>query len=78
MIKELQEKGFDVINVCWNKYGTTFQIEAKKVKQLSNEQYIKALDFEFNLPLPNNKTYNRNLDIKKVLKLSQKRGGGKM
>ena len=70
MIKELQEKGLDVINVCWNKYGTTFQIEAKKVKQLSNEQYIKALDFEFNLPLPNNKTYNRNLDIKKVLKLS--------
>ena len=46
------------------------KIEAKKVKQLSDEQYIKALDFEFNLPLPNNKTYNRNLDIKKVLKLS--------
>ena len=68
IVVKLQEKGFKILNIYWNKYGTTFQIEAKKVKQLSNVEYIKAIDFEFNLPLPNSKTYNRHNDIKRDYK----------
>lgn len=71
MINKLQEKGFEIVNTFWNKYGTTFQIEAKKVKQLSNAEYVEAINFEFNLPLPNNKSYNRQEEVKKALKLKE-------
>lgn len=66
----LEEKGFKIIKINWNKYGATFQVEAQKIKALSKDDYIKAIDFEFNLPLPNNNTYNRHNEMKKVLKLT--------
>lgn len=69
LLKILNENGFEVVDLNFNKFGGTFQVECKKVKELSKEEYIKAIDFEFNLPLPNNKTYNRQNDIKKVLGL---------
>lgn len=69
LIDTLEEKGFKIIKICWNKYGSTFQVEAQKIKELNNNEYIKAIDFEFNLPLPNNKTYNRHNEVKKILGL---------
>ncbi len=36
---------------------------AEKVRELSREQYIAAVEYEFNLKLPNNKSYNRHGDI---------------
>ena len=44
-------------------------MELKKVRELSKEEYAAAIDFEFNLPLPNGKTYNRHEDMKKALGL---------
>lgn len=42
---------------------------AKKVRELSKEEYIRAVDYEFNLNLPNGQSYNRQEDIKKLFKL---------
>ena len=70
LVKMLEEKGFKIIKINWNKYGATFQVEAQKIKTLSKDDYVKAIDFEFNLPLPNNKRYNRHNEMKKVLKLT--------
>lgn len=67
--QKLNELGFKVEKISWGKYGTNFQIQCKKVRPLTKEQYIKAIEFEFNLPLPNGKTYNRHKEILKVLGL---------
>lgn len=68
-IKKLLEKfGFKVIKYTIN-HGTSFQVECEKVRSLSKQEYIDAIDFEFNLPLPNNKSYNRNKEVKEVLGL---------
>lgn len=42
---------------------------ATKVRELSREEYIAAIDYEFNLKLPNNKSYNRHEEIKELLGL---------
>lgn len=42
---------------------------AYKVRELSNQEYIEALDYEFNLKLPNNKSYNRHQEIKALFNL---------
>lgn len=47
--------------------SSAWKVKLKKVKELTKEEYIKAIDFEFNLPLPNNKTYNRHEDVKRVI-----------
>lgn len=70
LIGMLEERGFKILKINWNKYGATFQVEAQKIKTLSKDDYIKAVDFEFNLPLPNNKTYNRHHEMKEVLNLT--------
>ena len=31
------------------------------------QRYIDAIDFEFDLPLPNGRSYKRNEDVKKAL-----------
>ena len=67
--KKLKENGFEIVNIAWDKYSRTFQIECKKVKELNKEDYIKAIDFEFDLPLPNNKSYKRNEDVKNAFNL---------
>ena len=61
----LESSGFEI-----KKYyadNDVFQVEAVKNRDLTTEEYIAAIDFEFNLPLPNDKSYNRHNDIKKVL-----------
>lgn len=67
-IEKLMNKfGFKIKNYI--SIGASFQVDCEKVKQLDRETYKKAIDFEFNLPLPNNKTYNRHNDVKKILDL---------
>lgn len=61
------DNGFKIEDMVFNQ--GTFRCRLKKVKDLTLEEYIKAVDFEFNLPLPNGKSYNRQEDIKKVLGL---------
>lgn len=39
---------------------------ARKVKELTAKQYMDALDYEFNLKLPNNQSYNRHEEAKSV------------
>lgn len=53
-----------------------FRLADNKVSEFSSwnddlvkEEYIKAIDFEFNLPLPHGRSYDRNEDIKQVLNL---------
>jgi len=67
--EKLEKLGFKIEKISWQKYGTSFQIQCKKVKELTKEQYIQGINFEFNLPLPNGKTYNRHKDVLKVLGL---------
>lgn len=67
--KLLEYGGFRIDKMTWRKYGDSFQIEATKIRELTKEQYAAAVDFEFNLPLPNGKSYCRHDDVKRVLNL---------
>lgn len=42
---------------------------AYKVRELSREEYAEAVDYEFNLKLPNNQTYNRHEEVKELFNL---------
>lgn len=67
-LKDLFNKtGFKIVKK--SVHSGNFKILLEKTRELSKEEKIKAIDFEFNLPLPNNKTYNRHNDIKKALNL---------
>jgi len=43
---------------------------AKKVRELTREQYIEAVDYEFNLNLPNHQRYGRQEDVKELFGLT--------
>lgn len=69
-IKQLLESsGFQIERMTYMTYGDSWQVEAVKVRELSKQEYIDAIDFEFNLPLPRGKSYCRHDDIKRVLGL---------
>lgn len=69
-LKELLYRfGFEIVKMNFPRKGSSFQVMCRKVHELCNEEYIKAIDFEFNLPLPNNRNYNRHEDVKRALKL---------
>lgn len=69
-IKQLLESsGFQIERMTYMTYGDSWQVEAVKVRELSKQEYIDAIDFEFNLPLPREKSYCRHDDIKRVLGL---------
>lgn len=69
MTELLNRNGFEVVNMDFKKSNSSFRIHCRKVRSLSTEEYIKAIDFEFNLPLPHGRSYGRNEDIKQVLNL---------
>lgn len=69
--KSLEESGFKIVKLDWQKWGRSWQCEAVKVKELPAQRYIDAIDFEFNLPLPNGRSYERNDDVKRVLGLEE-------
>lgn len=65
-VYDLAERtGFKVVD--FYDINSTWKARLKKVKDLGKEEYKKAIDFEFNLPLPNNKSYNRHNEVKEVL-----------
>lgn len=67
-LKKLAHRfGFEIVTYKETSYS--WQMELRKVRELSKEEYTAAIDFEFNLPLPNGKRYNRNADMKKALGL---------
>lgn len=68
--KMLEKLGFKIDKLHWCKFGDSFQAECTKIKQLTNEQYIKAVEFEFNLPLPNGRSYNRDKEVIKLMSLN--------
>ena len=68
IINDLKSYGFEIVSINWG--NTSFQIECNKVEELDIDEYIQAIDFEFNLPLPHGKTYNRQDDVKRALGLT--------
>lgn len=67
--QQLEESGFRIEHLDWHKYGSSWQCEAVKVRELPVQRYIDAIDFEFDLPLPNGRSYKRNEDVKRALGL---------
>lgn len=65
----LSDNGFKIDEIAWAKYGDSFQIKCTKISSLSASTVGKAIDFEFNLPLPNGKRYHRGDDVKMTLNI---------
>ena len=65
--KSLEEGGFEIVKLDWRKWGNSWQCEAVKTRELPLQRYIDAIDFEFDLPLPNGRSYERNGDVKSAL-----------
>lgn len=65
--KIIKRMGFDVF--VRKKSSGYFFIGAYKTKDFPKEEYAKAVDYEFNLKLPNNRRYNRHGDIKELFGL---------
>lgn len=66
--KLLSEHGFEIERLVFGaETSTSWQVEAHKVKGVPQEQAIKALQFEFDLPLPNGRSYKRDKDVLKAL-----------
>lgn len=63
----IERMGFDVF--VRKKSSGYFFIGAYKTKEFSNEEYAKAVDYEFNLKLPHNQTYNRHDEVKQLFNL---------
>ena len=63
----LNRCGLAAINIHWSKYGDSFQIECEKIRELTDEEVESAINFEFNLPLPNGKAYNRHNEVLSVV-----------
>lgn len=51
------------------KFGSNFQVKAIKKHELEVKEQVSCINFEFNLPLPRGKSYNRHNDVLKALKL---------
>lgn len=67
--KSLEESGFEIVKLDWEKRGGSWQCEAVKTRELPLQRCIDAIDFEFDLPLPNGRSCKRNGDVKKALDL---------
>lgn len=65
----IERFGFEIEELIYNKFSHTWQVRARKVAEIPDEAKKKAIDFEFNLPLPEGNTYKRHTDVKKVLDL---------
>jgi ParB family chromosome partitioning protein len=68
IIALLRENGLEPVNVRWGTSCTSWQIECNKVRNLSDQQYIDAVRFEFNLPLPHGRRYGRDEDMLAALR----------
>lgn len=66
--KEVEDAGFKLVSWNLNNGKTGFQAKIEKVRELTPEEAKSAIDFEFNLPLPNNRSYNRHKDVWEVVR----------
>ena len=55
--------GADRSTRAWGKHGDSYQTAMHKTMQLSDDDLIAALSFEFDLPLPSGRSYGRQADI---------------
>lgn len=60
----IERFGFDVFTRKDD--GKMWKIGARKVAELPDEVYMEAIDFEFNMKLPNNQRYGRHNDIRRL------------
>lgn len=58
-----KDHGLRIIKMMYTKNESTWYCFCEKIADLSEEQYKKAVDFEFGLVLPNGKKYNREKDV---------------
>lgn len=65
-IQLIERSGFRIDKIYWQKFGDSWQVEATKINNLDEKEYRNAVDFEFDLPLPKNKSYKRNQEIKQI------------
>lgn len=63
----IEKAGMRIDTLKWG--GSSFQVECSRVRQLTEEEARKAIDFEFTLPLPGGKRYNRNDEVWNALSL---------
>lgn len=61
------ESGFKVVE--YKIVASAFKAVLVKTQNLPRQRYIDAVNFEFNLPIPNNQRYNRHNDVLKALEL---------
>lgn len=66
--KEVEDAGFKLVSWNLNSGQSSFQAKIEKVRELTPEEAKSAIDFEFNLPLPNNRSYNRHKDVWEVVR----------
>jgi ParB family chromosome partitioning protein len=55
--------GFEIEKITWGKHGDSYQASINKIMQPSIDEATAALNFEFDLPLPNGRSYGRQDDI---------------
>lgn len=67
--KSPEESGFETVKLDWQKRGSSRQCEAVKAREPPLQRHIDAIDFGFDLPLPNGRSYKRNGDVKNALGL---------
>lgn len=63
----IEQMGFDVF--IRKESSGYFFIGARKTKEFSRKEYADAVDYEFNLKLPNGRSYNRNEEVKDLFNL---------
>ena len=64
--KLIKQYGFKIIKHAAHT-ETSWQVYAQKVADLPIEEQKAGIDFEFNLPLPNNTSYHRNEEVFEAL-----------
>lgn len=67
--RPLEESGLEIVKLDWEKWGSSWQCEAVKTRELPLRRHIDAIDFGFGLPLPNGRSHKRNGDVRKALNL---------
>lgn len=63
-VEELAKShGLKILKMMFTKNESTWYCYCQKIADLPEEQYRKAVDFEFGLVLPNGKRYNRSKEV---------------
>ena len=73
VINLLSDSGFEIVkSQDLDTNNDAWRVHAIKRQEISLERKIEAIDFEFNLPLPHGKNYNRHEDVKRAMGLDKK------